>query len=78
VRPSRTVLEGRVEVRDRTGGRRGKWSSHLDYLGKHNFPSVTNREFLLSIFGDKKKYAESIKDWLKEMSLETIREFTLE
>lgn len=25
-----------------------RWSSHLDYLGKQNFPSVTNRNFLLN------------------------------
>ena len=55
-----------------------RWSSHLDYLGKHNFPSVTNREVLLESFGNEKKYAESIKDWLKEMSLETVRELILE
>ncbi len=55
-----------------------RWSSHLDYSGITNFPSVTNREFLLSIFGDKKKYTESISDWLKDMSFEAVREFTLE
>ena len=27
------------------------WSSHQDYLGKRNFPSITNREFFLNLFG---------------------------
>jgi len=55
-----------------------RWSSHLDYVGKKNFPSVTNREFLLEVFGGTEKYAESIKKWLKDLKLEAIRELSLE
>jgi len=55
-----------------------RWSSHLDYCGKKNFPSVTNREFLLDVFGGTEKYAESIKKWLKDLKLEAIRELSLE
>ena len=44
-----------------------RWSSHLDYLGKHNYPSVTNRTFLLDCFGDEKEYAERFKTWLAEL-----------
>jgi len=55
-----------------------RWSSHLDYSGKNNFPSVTNREFLLDVFGGKEKYAKSIEKWLKELELNRIREFMLE
>lgn len=49
-----------------------RWSSHLDYLGKKNFPSVTQREFLLDFFGGPKGYEERIKSWLKELDLESI------
>ena len=31
-----------------------RWSSHLDYAGKKNFPSVTRRNFLLGIFTKRK------------------------
>lgn len=55
-----------------------RWSSHLDYLGKHNFPSVTNREFLMEVFGGTDKYKNSIENWLKDMGLKEIRELTLE
>ena len=55
-----------------------RWSSHIDYIGKKNFPSVTNREFLLDIFGGTEKYAESIRKWLKDLELESFRDILLE
>lgn len=55
-----------------------RWSSHLDYYGKKNFPSVTNREFLLDVFGGTEKYTESIKKWLINLELEKFRELILE
>ena len=55
-----------------------RWSSHLDYINKKNFPSITQREFLLRIFGGSKNYMKMIKKWLKEMSLTTMRELSLE
>jgi putative transposase len=55
-----------------------RWSSHLDYSGKNNFPSVTNREFLLDVFGGEEKYKDSINKWLKEMEIDRIRDFILE
>lgn len=55
-----------------------RWSSHLDYAGKKNFPSVTNREFLLDVFGGTEKYRESVEKWLKNLELEKIRELALE
>lgn len=42
-----------------------KWSSHRDYLGINNFPSVTEREFLLEIMGGVVGYQNAIKDWIK-------------
>jgi len=41
-----------------------KWSSHLDYMGIKNFPSVTQREFILDLFGNLKKYQEFIEDYI--------------
>ena len=55
-----------------------RWSSHLDYINKKNFPSITQREFLLRTFGGSKNYMKMIKKWLKEMSLTTMRELSLE
>lgn len=50
-----------------------KWSSYQDYLGKNNFPSVTERDFLLDIMGGVKgcksfvdswvEYKKELKDW---------------
>lgn len=55
-----------------------RWSSHPDYIGKKNFPSVTQREFLLKIFGGSKAYKEGVERWLKAMNLEAIKELTLD
>ena len=43
-----------------------RWSSFLDYIGKNNFPSVTQRDFLLEFFGGEKRYKEETIKWLKE------------
>lgn len=55
-----------------------RWSSHLDYLGKKNFPSITQREFLLEIFDGPQKYEENIKSYLKEMEFSDTKEISLE
>jgi putative transposase len=55
-----------------------RWSSHLDYIGKKNFPSVTQREFLLKIFNGSENYRKMIKNWLKEMDLTKIKNLILE
>ena len=59
-----------------------RWSSHLDYIGIKNFPSVTQREFLLKVFGGEKNYKESIGNWFKQMEerkeVEDFRKTTLE
>ncbi|UCD55079.1 MAG: transposase [Candidatus Omnitrophota bacterium] len=46
-----------------------RWSSYLDYIEKKNFPSVTQREFLLKVFGGRQEYKQSIYGWLKMMEL---------
>ncbi len=42
-----------------------RWSSYPDYLGKKNFPSLTNRDFLLQTIGDLENCQKLIKDWLQ-------------
>lgn len=42
-----------------------RWSSYPDYLGKKNFPSVTNREFLKKVMGEPKDCKSFVNDWLK-------------
>jgi len=55
-----------------------RWSSHLDYLGDKNFPSLTNRDFLLEIFGGEKGYRKKIDGYLKDLNLARVKGFTLE
>jgi len=51
-----------------------RWSSYLDYIGKKNFPSVTQKQFLLKCFGGEKEYKKSTVEWLKEMNQEKLKE----
>lgn len=49
-----------------------RWSSFLDYVGIDNFPSVTEREFLLKIIGGSKGAMNNMTNWVsykKELSL---------
>jgi len=42
-----------------------KWSSYRDYIGIKNFPSVTQRDFLLKIMNGSDGCKEAIENWLK-------------
>ena len=55
-----------------------RWSSHLDYLGEKNFPSLTSRDFLLEIFGGEKGYRKKISEYLKDLKLGRVSGVTLE
>ncbi len=55
-----------------------RWSSYLDYIGKKNFPSVTQREFLTEFLGGPEQYKKDTIRWLKEMDLEEIKDVILE
>lgn len=55
-----------------------RWSSHLDYTGQRNFPSVTQRNFLLEVFDGENGYREKIKEWLDEISVGEIDDYALE
>lgn len=55
-----------------------RWSSHLDYLGQKNFPSVTQRGFLTNFFEEPKQYQKGLREWLESLELENITEALLE
>jgi len=55
-----------------------RWSSHLDYAGKKNFPSVIKKDYLLDYFGSEVNYKKGINDWLKDLYLEDIHDMNLE
>ncbi len=55
-----------------------KWSSHQDYLGKKNVPSVTQRDFFLESFGGEKGYTKSIKEQLKAFDTSCVAGLVLE
>lgn len=55
-----------------------RWSSHLDYLGRKNFPSVTQREFLTEFLSGSEGYKLSIMSWLKDLSEEIFEDLPLE
>ncbi|MEK7636708.1 MAG: transposase [Patescibacteria group bacterium] len=55
-----------------------RWSSFPDYIGKRNFPSVTSRGFLSSVFGSPKEYQKTTFQLLKEMNLSEIEDVILE
>jgi len=46
-----------------------RWSSHLDYLGQKNFPSITDRSFFHEHFGGEKGYARNVGKMLKDVSV---------
>jgi len=42
-----------------------KWSSYLDYIGKKNFPSVTERKTLLEVMDGEKGCKKFVNQWIK-------------
>ncbi len=42
-----------------------RWSSHLDYLGHKNFPSITSRDFYLDLLKGEEGYRDQIEGWMK-------------
>jgi len=57
-----------------------RWSSHMDYWGVKNFPSLINTEFLFKFFGGPEGYRKFFIDWLKQYdkNIKFIQKFTLE
>jgi len=42
-----------------------KWSSYLDYIGKKNFPSVTERDFILQIMDGQQGCKDFVESWVR-------------
>ena len=53
-----------------------RWSSHPDYCGIKNFPSVTQREFLSEFFGGETGYKKSFEAWVRNMDCSAIDDKT--
>lgn len=45
-----------------------RWSSFLDYVGIKNFPSITQRDFLIKVVGSPKEYERETIKWLREIT----------
>ncbi len=45
-----------------------RWSSCFDYLGKKNFPSVTDRDYLFDIFEGENNIRREIENWIEYKS----------
>ena len=48
-----------------------RWSSHLDYLGEKNFPSLTEREFLAEMLGSRKHYEQEMHKIVSSQEIAT-------
>ncbi len=46
--------------------KKNRWSSHQDYWGVKNFPSLINNDFLFKFFGGTNGYQNFFADWLKQ------------
>lgn len=57
-----------------------RWSSHLDFWGTKNFPSLIDTDSMSRFFKDPKEYREIFINWLKyyEKNIQSIQKFTLE
>jgi putative transposase len=58
-----------------------RWSSFPDYIGRKNFPSVTNRRTLLDLFGGEKGYYQHTAERLNNTdneSLSIVKDVALE
>ncbi|MFH1780708.1 MAG: transposase [Candidatus Nealsonbacteria bacterium] len=57
-----------------------RWSSHLDYWGVKNFPSLIDNDFSARFFKSSEEYREVFTNWLKYYSrnVQSIEKFVLE
>jgi len=57
-----------------------RWSSYFDYIGRKNFPSLTNRELFTELYGGGKGCERAVKDWIRHKSdcYEDIKQWILE
>ncbi len=55
-----------------------RWSSHLDYLGSRNFPSLTQRKFLTDLFGGENRYKKDFVSLIKNLNENFIADVSFE
>ncbi|MFH1423601.1 MAG: hypothetical protein ABIG29_01415 [Candidatus Nealsonbacteria bacterium] len=57
-----------------------RWSSHLDWWGIKNFPSLIDNDFMSRFFKNSEEYREFFTNWLRyyEKNIESIKKFVLE
>jgi len=57
-----------------------RWSSHLDWWGIKNFPSLINNDSVSRFFKDPKEYRKFFINWLRyyEKNIMNLREFVIE
>lgn len=54
-----------------------RWSSYLDYIGKKNFPSIIQKDFLASRFEDSENQKNEIVNWIKALKFENLLNKTI-
>lgn len=47
-----------------------RWSSHLDYLGIKNFPSVLNKKLLTEILGKEEDYKKLVRNYMEDIQID--------
>lgn len=57
-----------------------RWSSHMDWWGTRNFPSLIDTQFMHIFFNDSKEYREFFTDWLRyyEKNFQDLKKITIE
>lgn len=57
-----------------------RWSSHLDWWGIKNFPSLIDADFIHRFFKSPEEYREFFVNWLKyyEKNIQSIKKFIIE
>ena len=56
-----------------------KWSSYSDYIGRKNFPSLTNRDFIYQTIGEQNEIKHFIEDWIQyKGEVKTLGEIAIE
>lgn len=56
-----------------------KWSSYWDYIGKKNFPSITERKFILETMGGEKGCRNVVKNWIEyKKEIKTLENIIIE
>ncbi len=52
-----------------------RWSSYLDYIGKKNIPSVTQREVIMKLFNGTTGYKKKMDEWMRHLTSKDISLF---